>query len=208
MPCPFEIYRLRRLPNVVTSFLLKCSPIHGALLSTHIWYLILSGNLYVDPLSPTQAQGFSPLLTLLLGPDHRPKSETHPTLLAKVFSSFQDFLLFINGCKWFLMSVCHPTYYYSTIALQGLFFLEDQMKSSNMAARWQDPTIQTAPASYQFLELVHNLFTTLSTTSCKIPQSSLLPTMITVPDTNPSFLISPTIQYATLTVDLNVTIQK
>ena len=32
--------------------------------------------------------------------------------------------------------------------------------------------------------------------------------MITVPDTNPSLLISPTIQDATLTIDLNFTIQK
>ena len=32
--------------------------------------------------------------------------------------------------------------------------------------------------------------------------------MITLPDTNPSLLISPTIQYATLTIDLNATLQK
>ena len=106
------------------------------------------------------------------------------------------------------MSIIHPTYYSSTIPFQGLYFLEDHMIASNLASRWQEPTIQTAPASYQVLELMHNLFTTLSATSCNINQSSILPTMITVPDTNPSLLISPTIQYATLKINLNVTIQK
>ena len=106
------------------------------------------------------------------------------------------------------MLVCHPTYYSYTIAFQGLYFLEDQMIASNMMARWKEPIIQTAPESYQVLELVHNLFATLSTTSCNIPQSSLPPTTIIVPDTNPSFLILPTIKDATLKIDLNVTIHK
>ena len=106
------------------------------------------------------------------------------------------------------MSVCHRTYYSSTIAFQGQYFLEEHMTASNLEDRWQDPTIQTAPASYQVLWLVHNLFATLSAIACNIPQSSLLSTIITVPATNPSFLISPTIQYATLTIGLNVTIQK
>ena len=55
---------------------------------------------------------------------------------------------------------------------------------------------------------MNNLFATLSTTACNIPQSTIRPNMITVPDTNPSFLISPTIQDANLTINLNVTIQK
>ena len=76
-----------------------------------------------------------------------------------------------------------------------------------MAARWQDPTIQTNPASYQILDIVHNLFTTLISTACNIYQSSILPNIVHVPTTNPSFLISPTTQGATLTIDLNVTIQ-
>ena len=68
------------------------------------------------------------------------------------------------------MLVCHPTYYCSTTAFQGLSFLEDQMTAINMAARWQEPTIQTAPEFYLILELVHNLFTTLSATACSITQ--------------------------------------
>ena len=97
--------------------------------------MILSRNLCADPLSLTPVQGFSPLLNLLLDPDHGPKSETHPFLPAKGFPYFQDVIRFINRCKWFLMSVCHPAYYSSTIALQGLYFLEYQMTTSNMEAR-------------------------------------------------------------------------
>ena len=77
-----------------------------------------------------------------------------------------------------------------------------------MSAHWKEPTVQTTPEYYQVLDLVHNLFATLSVTACNIPQSSLLPTMITVPVTKPSFLILPTIQDATLTINLNFTIQK
>ena len=82
------------------------------------------------------------------------------------------------------------------------------MTASNLVARWQEPTIQTDPVSYKVMELVHNLLATLSATACNITQSSLLSTIITVPATNPSFLISPTIQDATLTIDINVAIQK
>ena len=110
-------------------------------------------------------QGLSPLLTLLIDPDHGTKSETYTALPAKSFAFFQAFLRFINGSKWFLMSVCHPPYSYYTIAFQGLYFLEDQTTARNLAARWQDTTIQTAPISYQVLEIVHNLFATLSDTA-------------------------------------------
>ena len=44
------------------------------------------------------------------------------------------------------------------------------MTAINMATQWQDPTIQTAPASYQVLYLVHNLLDTISTTAYNIPQ--------------------------------------
>ena len=141
----------------------------------------------MQPHSPTPAQHFSSLLTLLLNPYHGPKYATHPALLDKVFALFQDIICFLNGCKWSLTLVCHPTYYSSTITFQGLSFLEDQITASNMADRWHDPTIQSAPESYQFLDLVHNLFTTLSSLACNLLQSSFLLTMITVP--YPSFLI-------------------
>ena len=106
------------------------------------------------------------------------------------------------------MLVCHPTHYSFAIAFQGLYFLEYYIKDSNLAANWQEPTIQTSLESYQVMYLVHNLFATLSTTSFNIPQSSLLPTIINVPDTNPSFLISTTTQDSTLTIYLNVMIHK
>ena len=166
-----ELSRSSPFPNIVTTLILKCGPIHGSFLSTHIWDLILTGNFYASPIYHTPAQGFIPLLTTLLDPYHIPKSETHPTLPAKGFASFQAVLRFINGCKWLLMLVCHPTYYYSTIAFQGLYFLEDQMTASNMAARWKEPTIQNAPASYQVMEIMHNLFATLRATARNIPQS-------------------------------------
>ena len=190
----FEISRSSPLPNIVTNFILGWVPTHGKFFSTHIWDLTLAVTLCSAPLSPTPSQGFSPLLTLLLDPDHVPKSATHTDLPDKGFTSFQYILYFIKGCKWLLILVFHPTYSSSTITYQGLSLLEDHMKDSNLAARWKDPTIQTTPVSYQFLELVHNLFATLSATECNIPQSSLLLTMIYVPATNPSFLISPTIQ--------------
>ena len=202
------MFRLTPLPDIVTNFLLKCGPIHREFSSTHKWDLVLAGNLCPAPLPPNQYRGFSPLLTLLLYQYHGPKSATNPALLDKGFSLFQDILLFINGYKWFLMLVCHPTYYSSAIVFQGLSFLKDQMTASNLKARWQDPTIQTAPASYPVLYLMHNLFTTISAAACNITQSSRLPTMITVPTNKPSFLISPTIKDATLTIYLNVTIQK
>ena len=82
------------------------------------------------------------------------------------------------------------------------------MTASNIAACWQEPTIQTAPASYQVLDLVHNLCASLNVTAWNIPQSSLLLTIITVPDNNTYLLIPPTIQDATLTFDLKVMIQK
>ena len=82
------------------------------------------------------------------------------------------------------------------------------MKAINLEAQWQDPTIQTAPTSYQVLDIVHNILSTLSATACNIPQYSIFPTIITVPAANPYFLISPTINHATLTIDLNVTIHK
>ena len=66
------------------------------------------------------------------------------------------------------------------------------MKSRNLAAHWKETTIQTSTASYQVLELVHNLFKNLSTTACDINQSILLPTRINLHTTNPYFLISPT----------------
>ena len=80
------------------------------------------------------------------------------------------------------------------------------MTASNLVARWQEPTIQTDPVSYKVMELVHNLLANLSATACNITQSSLLPTMINLPATKPSFIISPTIQDTTLTINLNVTI--
>ena len=46
------------------------------------------------------------------------------------------------------MLVYNLTYYYYTIALQDLSFLEDQTTDSNMAACCQDTTIKTALASY------------------------------------------------------------
>ena len=62
------------------------------------------------------------------------------------------------------MSVFHPTHYSSTIEFQGPSLLEDQITVINMAARGQESTIQTDLASYQVLEIVHNLFSNLSTT--------------------------------------------
>ena len=105
--------------------------------------MILAGNLQASTIYPNPDQGFIHLLNLLLDPDHVPKSATHPDLPDKIFSLFKDVPCFINGCKWFLMSVCHPTYSSSTIASQGLSFLEDQMTARNLAARWQETTIQT-----------------------------------------------------------------
>ena len=160
----FELSRSIPLPNIVTNFLLKCSPTHGAFFSTHICDTILAGNLFVSSLSPTHAQCFSPLLTLQKDPYHVPKLETHLALPDKGFASFQDVLHFINVCKWFLASFWHPSYYSSNITFQGLSFIEDRITASNMAAWWQDPTIQAAPASYQILDLMHNLFATLSAT--------------------------------------------
>ena len=56
----------------------------------------------------------------------------------------------------------------------------------------------------QLAEAHHpNRSTTFSATAWNITQSSLLPTMINVPTTNPSFLISPTIQDTTHTINLN-----
>ena len=135
----FEPSCLIPLPNIVTNKSSTAPPTGH--LSTHIWDLILAGNIYVTPLSPTFAQGFSPLLTLFIDPYHGTKSATYPVLLDKVFSSFQDVLRFINGCKWFLMLVCHPTYCSFTIVFKGLSFLEDQITASNLTVRWQDPTI-------------------------------------------------------------------
>ena len=133
--------------------------------SNHIWDLILAGNLCAAPLYPTHAQIFSPMLTLLLDPYHGPKLATHPALPDKIFASFQDALRFINRCKWFLMSVYHPTYSSFAIALQGSSILEYQTRSRNLTSRWQDLTIQTAQESYQILELVRNFFATLSNTT-------------------------------------------
>ena len=106
------------------------------------------------------------------------------------------------------MSVYHHTYYSYTITFQGLSLLEYQIIYRNLVDLWQDPTIQTAPISYQILELVNNLFADLSATACNIPLSSLLPTMINVPDTNSYFLISLKIQDVILTINLNLKIQK
>ena len=131
----FEMSRLILLTKIVTNSLLDCFPIHGVFFSTHIWDMILDGNLYTASLSTAPAQGFSLLLNLMTEPYHIPKLENHPVLPDKGFESLQYVLCFINGCKWFLMSVCHPTYYFSTIAFQGLYFLENQMTDSNMAAR-------------------------------------------------------------------------
>ena len=123
------------LPNIITNFFLKCGPIQMIFFSTHIWDLILAGNLCAAPLYPTQAQVFSPLLTLLLEPDHISKLATYPDLPVKSIASFQDVLRFINGCKCFLVSVCHTTYYSSTISSQDLSLLEYKMTDSNLAAR-------------------------------------------------------------------------
>ena len=101
----FELSRLIPLPNIVNNFLLKCGLIHISFFSTQIWDIILAGNLCASPLSPTPAQGFSFLLTLLLDPYHGPKSATHPDLFSKGLALFQDILCFINSCKWFLMLV-------------------------------------------------------------------------------------------------------
>ena len=58
------------MPHIITNFLLKFGPIHGAFFSSPIWDIILSGNLCESPLYPTPVQGYIPLLTLLLEPHH------------------------------------------------------------------------------------------------------------------------------------------
>ena len=203
----FELSRSSNLPNIVTEFLLHCGPQHGAFFSSQVWDTILSGHLCAAPLSSNIFHGFSPLLTLLLNPDHGSPSTSHPVLPSTGFASFLDVLRFLNGCKWFLMTISHPKFYDSTIVFRGLAYLEHAMKENNLAARWQEPTIRTAPASYQVLELVHNLFAAVSATASNIPPSCFIPTLVSNPVATPSFLISPTINDATLTIDLHSTLR-
>ena len=98
--------------------------------------MILICNICAATLFPTPAQDFSSMLTLLLYPDKGTKSVTHTALPDKGFVYFQDILCFINGCKWFLVSLFDPTYYSSTVVFQGMSLLEDQMTASNMASHW------------------------------------------------------------------------
>ena len=203
----FELSRASNLPNIVTEFLLHCGPNHGSFFSTQVWDTILAGHLCAAPLSTKKFNGFSPLLTLLLNPDFGATSATHPVLPSAGFASFLDVLRFLNGCKWFLMTISHPKFYDSTIAFRGIEYLEHSMRSKNLAARWQEPTIRTASASYQVLELVHNLFAAVSATASNIPPSSFIPTLVSAPIRTSSFLISPTVRDATLTIDLTSTLR-
>ena len=198
----FELSRSSALPNIVTNFLLHCGPTHGSFFSPPVWDTIITGSFCAAQLSPTPFRGFSPLTTLLLNPEYDNSSKTHPRLPQGGFATFLDVLRFINGCKWFIMTIGHPLFYQSTLAFQGLTFLESAMITQNLAARWQEPTIRTAPASYQVLELVHNLFAHLSATASNLPPSCLVPVTVTSPNSCPTFAISPKIQDATLTIDL------
>ena len=205
----FELSRTSSLPNIVTDYLLHCGPQLGPFFSSQVWEMILAGSLCAASLSPTPFQGFSPLSTLLLDSElSHPTSKIHPQLPPEGFTSFREVLRFVNGCKWFLMTVGHPRFYQLTLAFRGLVYLEESMVHKNLAARWQSPTIRTAPATYQVLELVHNLFATLSATASNMPQSSLVPIHLSSPHHNTSYLIPPSIQDATLTIDLSTSPQQ
>ena len=80
------------------------------------------------------------------------------------------------------------------------------MTGKNLAARWQEPTIRTAPAPYQVLELVHNLFAALSATASNIPPSCMIPVTTSNPSGLQALIVSPKIQDATLTIDLSTAI--
>ena len=146
-------------------------------------------------------------MTLLLNPNYAGNSKTHPLLPTGGFTSFQEVLRFLNGCKWLVMTCGHPVLYEHTVAFQGLTHLESAMIAKNLAARWQEPTIRTAPASYQVLELVHNLFAALSATASNLPPSCLVPINITSNIQLSSFAVSPKIQDATLTIDLSIALK-
>ena len=105
------------------------------------------------------------------------------------------------------MTCGHPALYEHTIAFQGLTHIKSAMITKNLAARWQEPTIRTAPASYQVLELAHNLFVALSATALNLPPSCLVPVTITSTSKLSSFAVSPKIQDATLTIDLSVALK-
>ena len=202
----FELSRSSAIPNIVTDYLLHCGPQHGHFFSSQLWDLILSASFCAAPLSPAPYKGFSPLSTLLLDPEFSTQNSIHPKLPPSGFTSFREVLCFINGCKWLLMTIGHPRFYKLTLAFQGLSYLESSMVSKNLAAKWQDPLIKTAPATYQILELVHNLFATLSATASNLPPSSLIPINLQSPHHNSSYLVSPKIQDATLTIDLAASI--
>ena len=205
----FELSRSSAVPNIVTDYLLHCGPILGPFFQHPIWDLILSGNLCAAPLSPTPFQGFSPLSTLLLDNSMASSSSSiHPKLPSSGFQSFREVLRFINGCKWFIMTIGHPKFYEYSLVFRALCYLESNMVQKNLAARWQEPTIRTAPAMYQLLELIHNLFSVLSATASNMPQSNLIPIHISSPHHNTSFVVAPKIQDATLTIDLRASLEQ
>ena len=204
----FELSRSSATPNIVTNFLLHCGPAHGAFFSATTWELILSANLCATPLSATPFQGFSPLLLLLLDPSAGHATASHPVLPPQGFASFSDVLRCVNSCKWFIMTIATAGLYSSTIAYQGLDFLESEMISSNLAARWQEPTIRTATATYQVLELIHNLFAIISGTASNLPPSSLIPVAIHLPVCSQAYVFSPVIKDATLTIDLDAALRQ
>ena len=131
----FELSRSSAHPNIVTNYLLHCGPNHGPFSSTPIWDIIVAGSLCAAPLSATPSKGFTPLMTLLLNPAYSAKPKLHPQLPKGGFSSFHEVLRFVNGCKWFIMSVGHLSLYKHSIAFQGLLCLEDAMTTKNLAAR-------------------------------------------------------------------------
>ena len=200
----FELSRSSAHPNIVTNYLLHCGPDHGPFFNAQLWETIVAASLCAAPLSATPYQGFSPLTTLLLNPVYGNRSKFHPQLPQGGFPSFHDVLRCINGCKWFVMSIGHPALYEHSLAFQGLSYLETAMTAKNLAARWQEPTIRTAPASYQVLELIHNLFSALSATASNLPPSCSISVMTN--SNLAAYVASPKIQDATLTIDLRAAI--
>ena len=200
----FQLSQTSPHSNIVSKNLQHCTS--DAFFTEPVWTDIISGTFSSTPLSDIPYPGFSIINTLLLDPSNSPgPSKKHPLINHRGFPHYTDIQKFLAGCKWFLLSVVDPHFIDSSILFTGIIHIEQSLERLNLPARWSSSSTQ-ATASYQILELVHNLFSLLGSLASNSSLNSIIPvTVCTDPIAIPmsAHLIPSSLQDRTLFLDLD-----